>query len=78
MNLSTARDYFALGVLESCEIRQTFGPFDGWTVEFFGKLGNARPLLETARGDIRQFKTLDAAAAAAREVGFVRFAVLLD
>lgn len=78
MNIATGKEYFDLGLLTSATIRAPFLDHDGWTVEVTGQIGNASPVLHTARGQVRKFKTLDAAAVACREIGFRQFSVIVD
>lgn len=78
MNIATASDYFALGLLDRATVRAPFMSHDGWTVEIGGNIGNADPLLRTSRGQVRLFRTLDAAANAVRSIGFRQFDVVTD
>ena len=48
---------------------------DGWVVTLAGK-HKLNPLLETARGHVRAFKTLDAAVGVLFEFGFVEIRVV--
>ena len=76
MDINKAKDYFHLGLLTSASI---FSPSvmysDGWTVDFKGNTEKTSGTLKTVRGEVRQFKTLDAAANALHDIGFRRFTV---
>ena len=76
VDINKAKDYFHLGLLTSASI---FSPSvmysDGWTVDFKGNTEKTSGTLKTVRGEVRQFKTLDAAANALHDVGFRRFTV---
>jgi hypothetical protein len=48
---------------------------DGWTVTLAGK-HKLNPLLETARGQVRVFKRLDAAVGVLFELGFEKINVI--
>lgn len=78
MKFDYARDLLTMGLMDRAEVRGPFMKFDGWTIEFFlesGKVPNCSTLLETAKGDVREFKTLDAAANALSQIGFKQFTV---
>jgi len=59
---------FQAGALEVPVIKQN-DQSDGWTVTLSGT-HQLNPLLETARGQVRVFKRLDAAVGVLFEVGF--------
>jgi hypothetical protein len=78
MDTAKAKEYFGLDLLTGALVRAPSVLHSGWTIELSGNLGNAKPTLETARGQVREFKTLDAAAKAVREIGFTYFSVITD
>ncbi|MEZ9578988.1 MULTISPECIES: hypothetical protein [unclassified Vibrio] len=49
--------------------------FGGWTVDFDGKKKGEGYGLYTQRGELRAFKSLDAACKVIKELGFAEFAV---
>lgn len=53
---------------------QEFG--QGWRIEFLGEMGNETAALETARGGVREFRTLDAAAGLLAGLGIKAFGVV--
>lgn len=77
MDILKAKDYFQLGVLTGATVHAAnlMHP-GGWTIEFSGKLGDASALFETMRGDVRQFKTLDAAAKVLLQIGFKQWSTV--
>lgn len=76
MDIVKAKDYFFLGVLKAATVHapSVMHP-SGWTIHFDGKLGDASPVFKTMRGEVRQFKTLDAAAKVLAEIGFKKWSV---
>jgi hypothetical protein len=78
LDINRAKDYFAAGIVTGACARAPDGLHAGWTVEFSGAPGNWHPVLETARGKHREFRTLDATAKAIREVGFKQWSVITD
>lgn len=76
MDIQKAKDYFELGIVTGATVQAAnlMHP-DGWTIEFSGKFGEANPLFETMRGDVRQFKTQDACAKVLIEIGFKKWSV---
>lgn len=68
MNLKEARLLFQAGVLDEPVLRKEQG---GWSVTLAGR-HPLNPMLETARGQMRMFKTLDAAAETVFSLGFKR------
>lgn len=78
MNIARAKEWFQLGVIKMAHVRAPFGRFEGWTIELAPNVPNAEMQLETARGEIREFVTLDAAAKAVREIGIKTFDVITD
>lgn len=68
MNIKQAELLFQAGVLETPVIKQHESA-EGWTVSLAGK-HKLNPMLETARGQVRVFKRLDAAVGVLFEVGF--------
>ena len=77
MEIAKAKEYFRLGLLAGAEIRGPDLLNSGFTAHFAGKNGAENAVMHTARGQVRQFKTLDAAAAAVADVGFKKFGVTL-
>ena len=79
MKIETAREYFALGLVTGATVRppSIMHP-DGWTVELIGRTGSVSPMIETARGDVRQWKTLDAVGRTIAEIGLKRWEVLTE
>lgn len=78
MDIGKAREYFELGLIQGAVVRSPNVLHNGWTVELSGSIGSAQPTLHTARGDVRQFKTLDAVAKAVREIGLREWRVITD
>jgi hypothetical protein len=78
MEIGTAREYFHLGLLTAALVRAPSVLHEGWTIEMEGNTGNADPILRAARGQVREFKTLDAAGRAVREIGFKELRVITD
>lgn len=78
MDIKKAADYFELGLIKGLLVRAPSVLHDGWTIEMSGNIGNASPTLHTTRGDVREFKTLAAAASAARQIGFRQWSVITD
>lgn len=68
VNIKEAEILLQAGVLETPVIKKHQSG-NGWTVTLSGK-HKLNPLLETARGQVRVFKTLDAAVGVLFEVGF--------
>jgi hypothetical protein len=68
VNLKEAELLCRAGALEVPVIKQ-HDVGEGWTVTLAGK-HKLNPLLETARGQVRIFKRLDAAVGVLFEVGF--------
>lgn len=66
ITVNSAREYFNLGVLTNFQILRD--PMaHGWTLFIDGKSGSSWNLV-TARGEMRTFKTLDAAASTIEEI----------
>lgn len=78
MDISKAREYFQLDLIRDALVRAPSVLHNGWTIELSGNLGNASPIIHTARGEVREFKTLDAAAKAVRDIGLKQFNVITD
>lgn len=74
MNLKEARLLFQAGALDEPVVRREEG---GWSVTLSGR-HPLNPQLETARGQVRVFKTMDAAAETVFGIGFGRLTVLRD
>lgn len=68
MNIKEAEILFQAGALDVPVIKQHESG-EGWTVTLTGK-HKLNPMLETARGQVRVFKRLDAAVGVLFEVGF--------
>ena len=68
MNLREAELLFQAGALAVPVIKK-HNQSEGWTVTLDGK-HQLNPLLETARGEVRVFKRLDAAVGVLFELGF--------
>jgi len=68
VNIKEAEILFQAGALDAPVIKQHESG-EGWTVILTGK-HKLNPMLETARGQIRVFKRLDAAVGVLFEVGF--------
>lgn len=68
MNIKETELLFQAGVLDVPVIKQ-HDQGDGWTVTLAG-IHKLNPLFETARGQIRVFKRLDAAVGILFEIGF--------
>lgn len=68
MVIKEAELLFQAGALETPVIKQ-HGQGDGWTVTLAGK-HKLNPVLETARGQVRVFKRLDAAVGVLFGMGF--------
>ncbi len=68
MNIKEAEILFQAGALDVPVIKQHESG-DGWTVTLTGK-HKLNPMLETARGQVRVFKRLDAVVGVLFEVGF--------
>ena len=75
MEIATAKEYFHLGLLSGARVRAPFVLHAGWTVEFSGTLGNADPLLRTARRAVREFASADSALSVCRDIGLRSVAV---
>lgn len=60
------------GSLKSATVSPLFG---GWSLTVFGKNKKEQYALHTQRGDIRTFKTIDAAFNVIKELGFGSFEV---
>ena len=68
MNLKEAELLFQAGALVTPLIKKADSD-DGWIVTLAGK-HQLNPMLETARGQVRVFKRLDAAVGVLFELGF--------
>ena len=68
MNIKEAEILFQAGVLATPVIKK-YEQGEGWTVTLAGK-HKLNPMLETARGQVRVFKRLDAAVGVLFEIGF--------
>lgn len=87
MELATARDLARKGVIYAALIRGPAPGGEGYCVEFrmhsggepVGPYGEplAGDMMRTARGDVRLFKTLDAAAKVVRSLGLHSISVYL-
>ena len=75
MDIGKAKEYFGLGLIQGAVVRSSSVLH---TIELSGNIGSAQPTLHTARGDVRQFKTLDAAAKVVREIGLREWRVITD
>lgn len=75
MTIAKAKEYYSLGLVHSVVVHAPDLLNSGWTVELCGNIGSAGPLLKTSRGDVRAFKTLDAAAKVVREIGLRTWSV---
>ncbi|OJK60167.1 hypothetical protein BK247_26585 [Escherichia coli] len=78
MDIGKAKEYFGLGLIQAAVVRSSSILHNGWTIELSGNIGSAQPTLHTARGEVRQFKTLDAAAKVVREIGLREWRVITD
>ena len=74
MNIKETELLFQAGVLDVPVIKQ-HDQVDGWTVTLSGT-HKLNPLFETARGQIRVFKRLDAAVGVLFEIGFSEITIL--
>lgn len=74
MNIKEAEILQQAGVLVTPVIKK-HAHGDGWTVALAGK-HKLNPLLETARGQVRVFKRLDAAVGLLFELGFNEISVV--
>ncbi len=74
MNIKETELLFQAGVLDVPVIKQ-HDQGDGWTVTLSGT-HKLNPLFETARGQVRVFKRLDAAVGVLFEVGFGEIKIL--
>jgi hypothetical protein len=74
MVIKEAELLFQAGALETPVIKR-HDQGEGWTVTLDGK-HKLNPALETARGHLRVFKTLDAAVGVLFELGFERIDVV--
>lgn len=74
MNIKEAEILFQAGALNAPVIKQHESG-EGWTVALHGK-HKLNPMLETARGQVRVFKRLDAAVGVLFEVGFGEIKIL--
>ena len=68
MNIKEAEILLQAGVLVTPVIKKAEGD-SGWIITLAGK-HKLNPTLETARGQVRVFKTLDAAVGVLFELGF--------
>ncbi len=73
MNIKEADILFQAGALEASVI-QKHASGDGWTATLSGK-HKLNPMLETARGQVRVFKRLDAAVGVLFDIGFEEISV---
>jgi hypothetical protein len=78
MDIGKAKEYFELGLIQSAVVRSPSVLHDGWTIELNGNIHGAQSILHTARGDVRKFKTLDAAAKTVRQIGLREWRVITD
>lgn len=78
MKIERAKEYFDLGILTDALVRAPYVLHKGWTVEVSGNTGNASPSIETVRGQVREWSSLDSAARAVRAIGFRSFRVITD
>ncbi len=78
MDILKAKDYFNLGVIKAATVHApcVMHP-KGWAIYFDAKLVDSTLVFKTMRGEVRQFKTLDAAAKVLAEIGFKRWSVEL-
>lgn len=74
MNLKEAELLFQAGALETPVVKK-HEQGEGWTVTLASK-HKLNPLLETARGQIRVFKRLDAAVGLLFELGFSEVSIV--
>lgn len=79
MTQDKAKEFMALGLLKQASILSPMPLLGlaGWYIAFSPAVGDYDEHLETARGGIRQFKTLDAANAVLEQLGFARYDVIL-
>lgn len=73
MNIKEAEILFQAGALDVPVIKQHESG-EGWIVTLDGK-HKLNPMLETARGQVRVFKRLDAAVGVLFEVGFCELTI---
>jgi hypothetical protein len=78
MKIALAKEYFDLGLVTGVIVRAPTLMHDGWTIELEGRVGNALPVIETDRGEVRTWRTLDAAAKAVRQIGPRQWSVVTD
>lgn len=78
MEIAKAQELFLMGNLDVLLVRCPDLLNNGWTIEIRGNIGRLNPIIETARKQNRCFKTLDAAAKAARNIGFKQFEVVMN
>ena len=78
MQKKDAQNFLLAGNIQRVIVRAPFGRYDSWTVEFVGNIGNANPILETARKQNREFATLDSAARALQQCYVTQFEVIQD
>ncbi len=74
MNIKQAEILFQAGALDVPVIKQHESE-EGWTVTLTGK-HKLNPMLETARGQVRVFKRLDAAVGVLFEMGYYELTII--
>lgn len=76
MKTNQAKKYFEMGILTKAIVDGPLHCDPGYRVFFESdRLLSESNYIETARGEIREFKTLDAAMNALAKIGFRRFTV---
>lgn len=68
ITIKQAREYYDLGIITNFHLVRDPLHAGGWMIHIEGKSG-ASWTLQTARGDVRSFATLDAAARVIEETG---------
>lgn len=82
MDIATAKDYYRLGLIEDVLVRAPWKEYQGWTIEFSGRVGNADPILRVARksadgrSGAKEFARLDSAARELAQIGIQQFRVI--
>lgn len=77
MKRDKARTLFEAGALMACEGVPAPIEGAGWALQIVGRDGRKDPLETTRKGQIRYFRTLDAAAREAGIIGFRQIQVYL-
>lgn len=75
MDMTRAREFGEIGLIGGATVTKEG---EGWTVELSGRFGQLNPFIETLRGELRIFQSLETASRAIESMGVKKFLVVLE